>query len=152
MMCFYHLYIFETCGHYIYSAAPIRRCEVSTEPNEHNAICPLAATHAYRSHRIYTLCLDCSLRRKANLTSLNNRIPEIHFEERRWKVSYRNPAAQQQWVEDEMVAYGTLGAEEMLRRVEDLRARKMQRDDRTVQSSSNPAVLRVGFTMEDKEK
>ncbi|KAF2096553.1 hypothetical protein NA57DRAFT_58462 [Rhizodiscina lignyota] len=141
-MCYHQLYIFTTCGHSTLSSTPIHLCAhfLSTENPSSSTTCPSPPqTHPYRSHKTHTLCLFCSLRRDYLLMSLESEQQEVRFDEWRWKVAYRNPAADSEgwrrWGNDE-ARHGTLGVEEMERRIEALRKAKV-----------GGGMVKVGFAL-----
>lgn len=84
-------------------------CELSTHPNldiatsideplspvDHVMKCPPdceeALTHPSQSFKIHASCTVCIHAREALLTDLKARIPQVRFENWRWKVKYLSP-------------------------------------------------------------
>lgn len=78
------------------------------------------------------------MRRENLLTSLESGQQEVRFDTWRWKVAYRNPAIESEaWKHwgDDGAAHGTVGVQEMERRMEALRREKR----------GAGGVVRVGF-------
>lgn len=146
-MCYHHLYIFTTCGHSVKSYDPILPCAAykashqaypasrpssarrtaATTDNDGRGGCNVIKFKPYRSHRLHRLCLSCSMRREDLLSDIDSATEVVRIDESKWRVAYRNPAAEQNWSLEDEASYGTVGPEEMERRMDALRNQKMGR-------------------------
>lgn len=90
-MCYHKLYIFTTCGHFLYGATPLQMCRhASIAPtSSYSGTCKLQS-HPFHTLKIESLCEQCQIQRQVRLEVLEGR-QIIRFEDWQWKVSYTVP-------------------------------------------------------------
>ncbi|KAK4995438.1 hypothetical protein LTR66_004737 [Elasticomyces elasticus] len=140
-MCYHRLYIYDTCGHSFFSNIPLSVCR-------HASISPFASfsktcdirAHPFQSVKLEKLCAQCQRQRDMLLTAVEQD-QIVRFEEWRWKVSYRSPAAAQNgwlsWARNE----GNSGAVEAKRKVKTRSGRWTWRRSKTKSLRQPPAPL-----------
>jgi len=91
-MCCHRLYVYNTCGHSVFSPSPLVVCRFAEIPPHaaQSTTCKIIA-HPYQSWKIDSLCPECQQRR-ARLLEQVEITQVIQFDEWRWKVSYGMPA------------------------------------------------------------
>ncbi len=91
IMCTHRLYIYNTCGHSVFSRTPIIQCLEACIPPDgsFSTTCDLVA-HPFQSWRINKLCPACDWTRRELLSQVESS-QTITYDQSKWKVSYGKP-------------------------------------------------------------
>ncbi|KAF2146461.1 uncharacterized protein K452DRAFT_199827, partial [Aplosporella prunicola CBS 121167] len=91
-MCYHKLFIFTTCGHSFFEAAPLVQCKsASIGPHETFSSGCRVQSHPFQTRRLDALCSACASRREELLDGAAALTGEVRFAEWRWRMKYQSP-------------------------------------------------------------